>query len=125
MRPAKDHFVARLSGVRDRAAAERLVNVKLYVPRDRLPEPVEDDEFYHADLIGLTVVDRAGERLGTVVAIHNFGAGDLIEVQPDAGGKTELVRFDDTHVLAVDVAAGKIVVDPPQGLFKAKEAKTS
>ena len=125
MRPAKNHFVARLSGIRDRAAAERLVNVKLYVPRDRLPEPVEDDEFYHADLIGLTVVDRAGERLGTVVAIHNFGAGDLIEVQPDAGGKTELVRFDDTHVLAVDVAAGKIVVDPPQGLFKAKEAKTS
>ncbi len=91
MRPAKNHFVARLSGIRDRAAAERLVNVKLYVPRDRLPEPVEDDEFYHADLIGLTVVDRAGERLGTVVAIHNFGAGDLIEVQPDAGGKTELV----------------------------------
>ena len=125
MRPAKNHFVARLSGIRDRAAAERLVNVKLYVPRDRLPEPVEDDEFYHADLIGLTVVDRAGERLGTVVAIHNFGAGDLIEVQPDAGGKTELVRFDDTHVPAVDVAAGKIVVDPPQGLFKAKEAKTS
>jgi 16S rRNA processing protein RimM len=125
MRPAKDHFVARLSGVRDRAAAEQLVNAKLYVPRDRLPEPIEADEFYHADLIGLTVVDRAGERLGTVVAVHNFGAGDLLEVRPDAGGKTELVRFDDVHVPAVDVTAGKIVVDPPQGLFKAKEAKTS
>ena len=110
LRPAKDHFVATLAGIGDRKAAERLANIKLYVPRDRLPEPEQADEFYHADLIGLAVVDRAGEKLGTVIAIHNFGAGDLIEVRPDAGGNTELVPFDETHVPAVDIAAGRIVV---------------
>jgi len=118
MRPAKDHFVARLSGIRDRNAASALVNTKLYVPRERLPQTDEPDEFYHADLVGLAVVDQGGRNLGTVVAIHNFGAGDLIEVRPEAGGNTELVPFDTTHVPAVDIAAGKIIVDPRQGLFK-------
>ncbi len=118
LRPGKDHFVARLSGICDRSAAERLANLKLYVPRERLPEPVEADEYYHADLIGLAVVNLAGKRLGSVVAIHNFGAGDLIEVRPDAGGNTEMVPFDDTNVPTVDIAARRIVVDPPQGLFK-------
>ncbi len=113
LRPAKDHFVASLAGIADRNAAERLANTKLYVPRDRLPEPNEADEFYHADLIGLTAVDRAGRKLGTVIAVHNFGAGDLIEMKPDAGGKTELLPFDAAHVPAVDVSAGRIVVDPP------------
>ena len=119
LRPAKDHFVVRLSGIRDRDAASALANTRLYVPRERLPETAEPDEFYHADLVGLAVIDRAGTKLGTVVAIHNFGAGDLIEVRADTDGNTELVPFDTTHVPAVDIAAGKIVVDPPQGLFKA------
>jgi 16S rRNA processing protein RimM len=88
------------------------------VPRDRLPQSTQADEFYHADLIGLAVVDRSGKRLGTVIAIHNFGAGDLIEVRSDAGNNTELVPFDEANVPAVDLAAGRIVVDPPQGLFK-------
>jgi 16S rRNA processing protein RimM len=118
LRPAKNHFVARLAGIGDRDTAERLANVKLYVPRDRLPQSTQADEFYHADLIGLAVVDRAGKRLGTVIAIHNFGAGDLIEVRSDAGNNTELVPFDEANVPAVDLAAGRIVVDPPQGLFK-------
>ncbi len=118
LRPAKDHFVARLSGIRDRDAASALANTKLYVPRERLPQTEEADEFYHADLVGLAVMDRAGKKLGTVIAIQNFGAGDLIEVRPDAGGNTELVPFDVTNVPAVDVASGKIVVDPPHGLFK-------
>ena len=87
--------------------------IKLYVPRDRLPASNEPDEFYHADLIGLDVVDRAGQRRGTVVAVHNFGAGDLIEVRTDGSNKTELVPFDAANVPMVDVAAGKIVVDPP------------
>jgi 16S rRNA processing protein RimM len=112
MRPAKDHFVARLSGICDRNAAEQLTNVKLYVPRERLPEPDQADEFYHADLIGLTVLDPAGQSHGTVIAIHNFGAGDLIEVQPQSGGKTELIPFDATHVPVVDVATGRIVISP-------------
>lgn len=110
LRPAKDHFVAKLAGIADRDAASALVNVKLYVPRERLPQTNEPDEFYHADLVGLAVVDRAGDRLGTIVAIHNFGAGDLIEVRPDAGGNTELLPFDNTTVPTVDVAAGRIVV---------------
>jgi 16S rRNA processing protein RimM len=118
LRPAKNHFVARLAGVADRNTAERLANIKLYVPRERLPAPDDADEFYHADLVGLTVVDRAGQKLGTVVAIHNFGAGDLIEVRPETGGDTELVQFDEIHVPKVDIAAGRIVVDPPHGLFK-------
>jgi 16S rRNA processing protein RimM len=119
LRPAKDHFVARLSGIGDRDAASALTNTKLYVPRERLPRTEDPDEFYHADLIGLAAVDRAGKTLGTVVAIHNFGAGDLIEERPQAGGSTELVPFDTTHVPEVDVASGKIVVHPPDGLFEA------
>jgi len=119
LRPAKKHFVAQLVGIRNRGAAEQLANLKLYVPRERLPEPAATDEFYHADLIGLAVLDRTGRRLGSVVAIHNFGAGDLIEVRLDGGGTTELVPFDTIHVPAVDVVAGRIVVDPPPGLFAA------
>jgi 16S rRNA processing protein RimM len=113
LRPAKEHFVARIAGIADRNAAERLKNTKLYVPRERLPEPDEPDEFYHADLVGLCVVDLAGQKRGTVIAVHNFGAGDLIEVTPEGGGKTELLPFDATHVPTVDIAAGKIVVVPP------------
>ena len=110
LRPARDHFVAKLSGVADRSAAEQLTNLKLYVPRERLPEPTDPDEFYHADLIGLSAIDAAGNRLGTIVAIHNFGAVDLIELQPDHGGTTELVPFDAATVPTVDVASGRIVV---------------
>jgi 16S rRNA processing protein RimM len=118
LRPAKDHFVARLAGIGDRNAAEQLSNLKLYVPRERLPAAAEAGEFYHADLIGLAVVDRAGKSLGTVVAIHNFGAGDLIEVRPNAGGNTALIPFDTTSVPKIDIASGMIVVDPPHGLFE-------
>jgi 16S rRNA processing protein RimM len=114
IRPAKEHFVARIFGIADRNAAELLKNVKLYVPRERLPEPDEPDEFYYADLIGLSVVDREGHKLGTVAAVHNFGAGDLIEINPEGGGKTELLPFDEHHVPVVDIAAGKIVAVPPQ-----------
>ena len=119
LRPAKDHFVVRLAGIRDRDAASALTNAKLYVPRERLPQTENADEFYHADLIGLAAVDQTGRTLGTVVAIHNFGAGDLMEVKPQAGGNTELVPFDVTNAPEVDIAAGKIVFDPPDGMFKA------
>ena len=114
LRAAKDHFVARLSGVADREAAERLTNARLYVPRERLPRIDQPDEFYHADLIGLAVLDRAGARLGSVVGVHNFGAGDLIEVKPDAGDKTELIAFDAATVPAIDIAGGHLVVDLPK-----------
>jgi 16S rRNA processing protein RimM len=112
LRPAKNHFVAALAGINDRDAAEKLANLKLYVPRERLPALVETDEFYHADLIGLAVLNKAGEQLGTVLAVHNFGAGDLIEIRLDASGKTELIAFNETNVPIVDIAAGRIVIEP-------------
>lgn len=112
LRHVKDHFVARLGGVSDRTAAERLTNTKLYVPRDRLP-PVEDDEtFYHADLVGLAAVTPDGTPLGTVTAIHNFGAGDVIEIKPESGDSL-LVAFTSVAVPEIDVKAGRITVVPP------------
>lgn len=114
LRPVKDHFVARLSGIRDREAARALANTKLYVPRERLPEPTEPNEFYHADLIGLAAVDPQGHKLGTVVGIHNFGNGDLVEVRLEAAGNTEFVPFDETYVPVVDLAAGRIIVAMPE-----------
>lgn len=113
LRPAKHAFVAKLSGVADRDAAERLANTRLYVPRARLPEPAQADEFYHADLIGLRAVDHAGKECGTVVAVHNFGAGDLIELRPPEGGETELLPFDAATVPEVDITNGRLVVAHP------------
>jgi 16S rRNA processing protein RimM len=112
VRPAKDMLVVRLKGVVDRDAAERLKNLKLYVARERLPKPARD-EFYHADLVGLAATKANGEMLGTVKAVHNFGAGDLIEIEPAAGGATVMWPFDETTVPVVDLAGRKIVVEPP------------
>jgi len=113
LRPAKHALVAKLSGIADRDAAERLANTKLYVPRERLPEPADADEFYHADLIGLRAVDYAGRDCGTVVAVHNFGAGDLIELRTPHGAQTELLPFDAVSVPEVDIAHGRLVVAHP------------
>jgi 16S rRNA processing protein RimM len=110
LRPAKDHFVARLSGIADRDAAEQLTNERLYVPRERLPPTDDADEFYHADLVGLAAVDPAGEVFGTVIAIHNFGAGDLIEVKDRDNRSTHMLPFDKATVPEIDLAAGRIVV---------------
>jgi 16S rRNA processing protein RimM len=112
MRPAKEFFVARLKGVADRDGAEQLRNVELLVPRERLPAPTEADEFYHADLIGLAVVDTAGTALGSVVAVHNFGAGDLIEVRRPETRDTVMLPFNEAAVPALDIAGGRIVVAP-------------
>ena len=111
LRAAKDHLIVRLKGVNDRDAAERLTNTKLFVPRERLPATDADDEFYHADLIGLAVVDTAGNALGSVAAVHNFGAGDLIEVKPVQGNTTVLLPFTEAAVPVVDIAGHKIVID--------------
>ncbi len=112
LRPAKGHLVARLRGVDDRNAAERLTNIKLFVPRERLPAP-EADEFYHADLIGLAAVDGKGNEIGKIAAVHNFGAGDLLEIQPPAGTAI-LLPFTDAIVPTVDLKAGRVVVVPPE-----------
>lgn len=119
LKSAGDHFVVRLSGVHDRDAARALANVRLYVPRERLPPPETPDEFYHADLIGLAVFDPAGEQLGTIVAIHNFGAGDLIEVRRATGGSTEMLPFNEATVPVVDVAAGRVIVAAGEVSFAA------
>ena len=110
LRPAKDFFVARVKGIADRDAAERLRNVELFVPRARLPATDDIDEFYHADLIGLAVVDAGGAPLGTVVALHNFGAGDLIEIRRADANDTVLLPFTQAAVPQIDVAGGRIVV---------------
>ena len=110
LRPSKDLFVARFAGVKDRNAAEALTNLKLYVSRDRLP-PAAEGEFYHADLVGLAAVTPDGTSLGTVTAVHNFGAGDVIEIKPESG-ETLLVPFTDTAVPEIDIAAGRMVVVP-------------
>jgi 16S rRNA processing protein RimM len=113
LRPAKGHLVARLRGVEDRNAAERLTNVKLFVPRERLPAPDDDDTFYHADLIGLAAIGADGTEFGTIVAVHDFGAGDLIEVQPSGGGAAMLLPFTKAAVPTVDIASGRVVIEPP------------
>jgi 16S rRNA processing protein RimM len=116
LRPGKDFLVARLAGVADRTAAEKLGNLDLYIARDCLP-PAEADEFYHADLIGLTAIGPDGRELGTVIAVHNFGASDLIEMRPTQGGATVMLPFTKAIVPVVDIAGGRIVVDPPEGTF--------
>ena len=112
LRPAKGHLVARLRGVEDRDAAERLAHLRLFVPRERLP-PAGADEFYYVDLIGLVAVTADGTEVGTVIAVHDFGAGDILELRPPAGGTTIMLPFTDAFVPAVDVAAGRITVAPP------------
>jgi 16S rRNA processing protein RimM len=112
-RPGKDFLVARIAGVSDRNAAEKLRNTDLFVPRDRLPPIEEADTFYHADLIGLSAVDKDGSTLGTVIAIYNFGAGDLIEIAPGGGDEPLLLPFTETVVPTIDLKAGRIVIVPP------------
>lgn len=113
LRPAKDHFVARLTGVDDRNAAEALRNIELYIPRDRLPAIEDEDTWYHADLVGLDAVSPEGVAIGTVSAILNFGAGDLIEIRPALGGEAMLLPFTEAIVPEIDIAGRRIVVVLP------------
>lgn len=98
--------VARFEGVGDRSAAEALRGSLIEVDRSALP-PLEEGEYYHADLIGLPVVDRGGEEIGTVTAVENYGAGDLLEVEH--GGKRSLIPFRDG---IADLETDRVVIDP-------------
>jgi 16S rRNA processing protein RimM len=109
-REARGHLVATLKGVSSREDAERLNGIELYVAREKLPD-TDEDEYYHADLIGLAV-SAAGEPLGRVIAIHNFGAGDIIEIAPPSGS-TLLLPFTNAVVPSVDVAGGRVVIELP------------
>jgi 16S rRNA processing protein RimM len=110
-REAKDHLVATLKGVATREDAERLNGVELYIAREKLPA-TDDDEYYHADLIGLAAVNAANEPLGRVIAIHNFGAGNIIEIAPPQG-TTLLLPFTNAVVPTVDIANGRVVIELP------------
>ena len=111
IRAAKTHLVATLDGISTRDAAEQLNGVELFVAREKLPAP-GDGEFYHADLIGLAAETTSGEALGKIVAMHNFGAGDIIEIAP-ASGPAIMLPFSNAVVPVVDVAGGKVVIDKP------------
>ncbi|HEV2301995.1 MAG TPA: ribosome maturation factor RimM [Stellaceae bacterium] len=113
----KGVLLARLSGVDDRNRAEALRGLRLYLPREKLPQPAAD-EYYHADLIGLAAVLGDGTSLGRVRAVHDFGAGDTLEIARGEGPPI-LVPFTRAVVPVVDIAGGKVVLDPPEGLLGA------
>ena len=116
LHPIPGAFAARLTGVATREEAEALKGTRLYAPRDRLP-PLGDDEYYHADLIGLSVVDTGGAVLGVVRAVLDHGAGDILEIAR-AGEPELLLPFTRAVVPTVDLAAGRLVADPPEGLLE-------
>jgi 16S rRNA processing protein RimM len=114
---APDLLIVQVEGVTSREAAETLNRTELYVARDRLPPP-EEDEFLLADLIGLPVLDPAGTRLGTVVGVPNYGGGDLLEIAPATGGPSALLPFTRAFVPEVDILGRRILVDAPADLFE-------
>ena len=117
---AKGAVIARLSGVEDRNQAEAVRGLRLHLPRSALPR-TEADEYYHADLIGLEAVLGDGTPVGRVRAIHDFGAGDTLELAR-AGAPPLMVPFTRAIVPIVELAAGRLVLDPPPGLLDENEA---
>src|SRR3984957_17782136 len=111
-REAKGHLVATLKGIATREEAERLNGIELYIAREKLPA-TNENEYYHADLIGLAAVTPAGEPLGRGLAIHNFGAGDIIEIAPPLGS-TLLLPFTNAVVPTVDLPDGRVVIELPE-----------
>jgi 16S rRNA processing protein RimM len=121
LRPAGEVMVARVTELKDRNAAEAVTNLDLLVPRERIAAPVDEDEFLHADLIGLTAVTTGGETIGTVTAVFDFGAGDVLDVAR-RGRKAVMIPFTKQVVPVVDIAGGRLVVDPPVGLLEDEDA---
>jgi len=109
-------LIARIAGIADRNAAAALKGMGLYVERERLPAPAED-EYYHSDLLGLAVEDRDGRRLGVVRGLHEFGAGSVIEIERPGGARI-MLPFTRAAVPVIDLAAGRLVVDAPPGLIE-------
>ncbi len=118
---ARGMVFARLSGIGDRNVAENLKGTRLYVPRSALPEPPED-EFYHADLIGMRAELADGGTLGVIREVHDFGAGPVLEIAGEEFGAV-MVPFSGAVVPVVDLAAGRVVVDPPAGLLEPVEGE--
>ncbi|MCV3271775.1 ribosome maturation factor RimM [Roseobacter sinensis] len=116
IRPIKNGFVARIAEVATKEEADGLKGTQLFALRDQLPS-LPDDEYYYADLIGLEVFDTGGTTLGRVKSVLDHGAGDLLEVQRPGSSETVLLPFTRAAVPTVDLGAGRIVADPPDGLF--------
>ena len=114
--------VVKIDGVTSREAAEALKGLMLHIPRSALPE-VEEDEFYHADLVGLVAETETEGRIGVVYSLDDFGAGELIEIALDAGGAPLVCPFTLAAVPVIDIAGGKVVLNPPKGLWP-PETKT-
>jgi 16S rRNA processing protein RimM len=115
-RPVSQGLAARLSGVLTKEQADGLRGTRLYAPRTALPA-LPDDEFYHADLLGLTALDTGGAELGKIAAVLNHGAGDLLELRGPGLKGSVLVPFTRAIVPTVDLASGRVIIDPPEGLF--------
>ena len=113
-RSIKGALVAKVSGITNKEEADALKGLRLFAKRDQLAV-LPDDEFYHTDLIGLTVLDTGGAVLGKVQDVQNHGASDLLEVMPTAGGNTILLPFTKEVIPTVDLTAGRIIADPPEG----------
>ncbi len=116
LRPDNSVVIVSFAGVDNRDAAEALNGTDLFIARSALPAVDDTDEFYHADLIGLAAVTPDGERLGSVIAVHDFGAGDVLEIDQEteqASGKTLLLPFTKAVVPQIDLAGGRLVVVPP------------
>jgi 16S rRNA processing protein RimM len=116
---AKDLFLVRVEGISTREQAQALAGVRLYVDRSALPETEDEEEFYHADLIGLRAELADGTLYGTVQAVHDFGAGDVLEVRT-AAGASEMLPFTRACVPLVEVGKGRVVVDLP-AVIEARE----
>lgn len=119
---AKGGMICQLPGVGDRDAAAGLKGTRLYVARAALPAPADADEFYHADLIGARVESPTGTLLGQVRAIYDFGAGDVLDVTAADGGKSVILPFTKATVPEVDLARGRLIAMPPDGLFDTADA---
>jgi 16S rRNA processing protein RimM len=113
LKSQKDGLIAMLKGVRDRNRAEALKGVELFLDRAQLPEP-EDDQVYMHDLIGVTALETMGRRFGTVVAVQNFGAGDLLEIRRDGIKETVLVPFAHDYVPKIDLAKRELILELPE-----------
>lgn len=118
---AKGILIARIAGVADRNAAEALKGVELFVERERLPAPTDPEEYYLADLIGLSAFDGTGAKLGEIVSVDNYGAGDLLLVVPESG-EGFVVPFAKAFVPVVDIKGGHVVLDLPADFFEVPES---
>ena len=118
---AKGVVLARVAGVSDRDQAQALHGTRLYVERSALPALEEEEVFYHADLVGLRVEDTTGQALGQVQAVENYGAGDLLEIV-DAEGRSQMLPFTRAAVPEVDLAGGRLVVQPPADVMASEDA---